>query len=268
MKFRQILPWICCAGFAVAQQSPDYAHLSLPFNGTAEEVAARVNTVATIHAGWGLPLFPGSGLEVREEKRDQVNGATTITLRFFAKGYPQKQRFSLDTWEVGGEFVPLARNLVLDKDGMVLCDEKSVGVCNKSGPVEVPVQSARGEPERFVIISQDKKWRASGLLTPFPAVGMDGSCRIEMTRLAENSEAIFIRGTGFAANAEIQLRGDSAGEVQVRTRKTNAAGQFLYVDMPYVTGKEAGMDTVSVAGGTTCRPSVSLQWGKGTYHPE
>ena len=105
---------------------------------------------------------------------------------------------------------------------------------------------------------------------PFPEVSEDNGCKLNMTLVAANGTEMFIWATGFPPNTEIQLLGNSAGEILQSIRHTNAEGQFAAVELPGVIGKNDGIDTVSVVGGVSCRPSVSLPWAVGdenTYHP-
>jgi hypothetical protein len=119
---------------------------------------------------------------------------------------------------------------------------------------------APGEPYRFALVSKDRKYKAFATVLPNPIEATEKGCRVRVIRLMPKFELAFVQFTGFPPQAEIDVHGNSEGEILDFKLKTNADG---YVDtgiLPFKAGKSRG--TMNLQTSTPkCSPKVSFRWG-------
>jgi hypothetical protein len=230
---------------------------------------------ATLQAAWGVPTaepVPGSSLELVEKERDKSpEGYTIIHYNFKVKGLPLNATYYMGYWPVGAPSYPfqrIANGVRINNDGLVVCSPKMA--CGDKTKPEFPLEiaiprTAKGETHRFVLTSEkNAKVLVTGLATPFPVTATSGSCQLEFVRVTPNGEMFLLRGTGFPANRDITISGDSAGEEHSSTTHTDASGIFQTAELPFVIGKTSGILEDAVTAGADCHPSLSAKWGDGS----
>jgi hypothetical protein len=250
-------------------------------NNKADEKSARtmqiVNEWSTLQAVWGAPAFQpvsGSSLELVEIKREKPSGGpTVIHYNFKVKGLPQDATYVMEYWKVGSShpFKKIASGVKINKEGLVVCSPNMA--CGDRSQPEFPLEvaapeAAKGDPHRFVLTSQKnpKIW-VTGIATPFPIRSASDGCQLEIVRLSPNGEILLLSGTGFPANQNITLQGNSAGENHIQTVHTDTQGHFQSSELPSVVGKSFGILEVKVAQGSDCHPSIVAEWGEGSHQP-
>jgi len=81
-----------------------------------------------------------------------------------------------------------------------------------------------------------------------------------------DGEAVLIYADGLDPGADVPFQAVSEGEAHAGSFHANARGHAATVDLPYVTGKNAGLLKVSITA-KGCSTAVEIPWGKGSYKP-
>lgn len=239
-----------------------------------QAVAKLLQEMATLQSIWGVPTaqpVPGSALQLIEKSREKgPEGRTVLQYNFKVTGLPTDATYYMEYWPIGGSIHPMqkvATGLHINQEGLIVCSpEMPCG--NKSQaawPMQIAIpRTALGESHRFVVRSEkDPKVWVTGINTPFPLTVSAGACQLEFMRVTPNGELFVLKGTGFPANQDITLHGNSAGEEHNSTAHTDAQGTFLKAELPFVAGKTSGTLEDTVTSGD-CHPSLSAQWGEGS----
>jgi len=145
-------------------------------------------------------------------------------------------------------------------------DQENVDSVDGEDEVDFSVQAARGEPLRVILATSNGSFLVPGTVVPFPILGADRKCRLEARLAMPEGEAVLIYADSLPPNADVPFQSVSEGEVHTGMLHTNALGHAANIDLPYVTGKDAGVLKFSVRA-KECSASVGINWGKGTYHP-
>jgi hypothetical protein len=227
-----------------------------PKNAQAME---QVQALARQHRTWGPAITsPGVTIETKEISRQDVKGQTAVKYHAFIHGLPKEKSYTLLHWPVNGQLMTFF-------DGGIRIGEKDIVYTVADGePLELILFAGLGEPKRFGLVSIDGKSRAAFILVPHPFRGEDKGCTLEAELLTADSEALFIRGSGFAPNTEVGFESSSEGEEHQGKLKSGGDGTVSTVILPYVLGKERGKVQIRVVA-EKCSPQVSVPWGKGTY---
>lgn len=133
--------------------------------------------------------------------------------------------------------------------------------------ISIAVQAAKGEAKRFGVISEDQKAKALGTIVPFPIIGKDAGCSLEVLLGTPDGNIAMVRGSGFAPNTSVPISSDSAGEVVTGIWKVDDKGNLMSSVLPQVRGKTSG-DTTILVKAPGCSPKVTFHWGKDSYHSE
>jgi len=232
---------------------------------------------STLQASWGVPsLQPvaGSSLQLIEKSRAMNSqGLTVFHYNFKVTGLPQNASYTMEYWPVGAPSHPfqlIAHGVKINKDGLVVCGpDDACGDKTKSEfPLEVAVpRTALGDTHRFLLSSEKtKKVWVTGIATPFPIRAASEGCMLEIVRMSSKGEILFFFGSGFPANKDITIEGNSAGELHHEVVHTDPDGTFRSSELPFVTGKNFGVLDMKVTAGAACHPSISTEWGEGSIH--
>jgi hypothetical protein len=245
-------------------------------NGKIDE-RTTLNVVkewSTLQATWGVPEFQpvsGSSLELVEKSRvKNSEGATAFHYNFKVKGLPQDATYTMEFWPVGGQvhsFQTIASGLKINSEGFVVCSPTmACGDKNQAEyALEVAMRTYKGGTLRFVLTSEkDRKEFVTGIATPFPIRSTNNGCQLEIVRLSPKGEVLLLSGSGYPANQDIVIQGNSAGEDHMETVHTDAQGHFQSSELPFVTGKSSGSLDLRVTQGADCHPSISAEWGEGS----
>ncbi len=222
-------------------------------------VMEQVLELAKQHRSWGpAATTPGVTVEAKELSRQSLGGQTAVKYHVFIHGLAKDKEYSLVHWPVNGQISTLL-------DGGIRVGDNDVVYTVEGGePLDLILLAGLGEPKRFAIVSEDGMLRAMFMIVPHPIRGEDKGCSLGAELLTADSEALFIRGSGFAPNAEVAFEISSEGEVQEGKSRSDSDGHASTVILPYKRGKEKGKVRVT-AMAEKCAPRVEVAWGKGTY---
>jgi hypothetical protein len=193
--------------------------------------------------------------------------------RVFARGVPEGAQYTVAIWKIGTS----AQNLqvmsspaYVNRRGLLLtrkpsADQEKIESAGEGLEFDIGIQAANGEPIRFALRSKDSTVIALGTLIPYPIESSDKGCKLSALLSAPEANIVLVAGDGFAPNADLVVKGDSAGEPKQSKHKTDSNGYVQFAELPYVVGKEAGVltDTIETS---DCSVSVQVPWGKGSYH--
>lgn len=222
-------------------------------------VMEQVQELARQHQSWGPALnSPGVTVETKELSRAGARGQTAVRYHLFIHGLAKDKEYSLVHWPLNGKISTVLNG------GIRIGENDIVYTVEDGKPLDLILLAGLGEPKRFAIVSLDSTLRAMFLLVPHPIHGEDRGCTVEAELLTPDSEALFIRGSGYTPGAEVGFESLSEGERQTGKLKSDSEGSITTVILPYVHGKKRGKVQVRITA-ATCSPKVSVQWGKGTY---
>jgi len=151
-------------------------------------------------------------------------------------------------------------------------------------PVEIQATVAQGEAVRVAVMGNDRKHGAAASAIPFPIANTDKVCKLQVILGMKDGALVLIEGTGFPPNAQTQIDLITGDNTRRLNSKTNNDGRLVIPLLPGTSGQSSGETTVRFAGmahppslkasdapappDPGCAPSVSFQWGKGTYRTE
>ena len=240
-----------------------------------EQLPANIQQMLNTQVVWDNGFNHPGGPRLHFVKVDEVTRPEGhfVRYRIYAGGVPEATPYILAAWTIGKDLADLKvlSNLVyVNRKGLLLtrrpkADEEDLDTVGQDAEYDLGVQAADGEPLRLVLRSPDNKVLVPGTLVPFPIESIDKSCRLSALLATPDGEAILIEGDGFQPNSEVLLQSDSAGEQRTSQKPVDASGHVQFVDLPYVTGKDAGMLNATIST-KDCTVSINIPWGKGTYH--
>ena len=205
----------------------------------------------------------------KEKSRKKTDKGTVLTYDVSAPGLPIDQHYTLLAWPLNRGIEPIRGGISLTADGKLTCTGKTQADCKPEADpiISIAVQAAKGEPKRFGLISDDQKAKALGTIVPFPIIGKDAGCSLEVLLGTPDGDIAMVKGSGFAPNTSVPISSDSAGEVVTGTWKVDDKGNLMSSVLPHVRGKISG-DTTILVKAPGCSPKVSFHWGKDSYRAE
>jgi len=150
----------------------------------------------------------------------------------------------------------------LTSTGDVQIDKSDGRVMDGPGDARLLIvpDPAPGEPYRFALVSKNGKHKAFVTVLPNPIQGTDKGCKVSVVRLMPHFELAFVQFTGFLPQAEINVHGNSAGEVHDFKLTANAEGYLDTGILPFKLGKTKGTMELQIKA-SKCSPKVSFNWG-------
>jgi hypothetical protein len=260
-----VLLLVMCAGLAQAQTQAGSG--SAPTDEQQMELARKL--LAQQYA-WDQGATSGvTRLVFKERERKKTDQGTVITYDVSAPGLPTDLHYTLMGWPLNRGVEPIRGGITLTADGRLTCTGKTPADCKPDADpiISFSVQAARGEPKRFVLISDDKKAKSLGTIVAFPIIGKDAGCSLEVLLGTPDGQIVMVKGSGFAPNTSVPISSDSAGEVVNGVWKIDEKGNLMSSVFPQVRGKTSGETTIVVKA-PGCSPKVSFRWGKDSYHAE
>lgn len=203
---------------------------------------------------------PGTRIELSEISRTTLDGHLVVTYGVHVNGAPEDATYTVLDWPVNrAEPRVLAPQAYIAADGQLcVAASQQSGPCKS--PIQIRIQPVKGEPLRFMIVSEDQKTRVVTLTVPDPVTGEDRGCSLEAIRLTTKFEAALIRGKGFKPNEKVKYVSNSAGEVVHSTAAIGANGELLMLMEPAVKNKTTGTDRIEFKA-SNCSPVISFKWG-------
>ena len=119
---------------------------------------------------------------------------------------------------------------------------------------------APGEPYRVALISKDGKYKAFVTVLPNPIQATDNGCKVSVVRLMPHFELAFVQFTGFPPQAQINVHGNSAGEIHDFKLTANAEGYLDTGILPFKLGEAKGTMELQIKA-SKCSLQVSFNWG-------
>ena len=260
-----VLLLVMCAGLAQAQTQAGSG--SVPTDEQQMELARKL--LAQQYA-WDQGATSGvTRLVFKERERKKTDQGTVITYDVSAPGLPTDLHYTLMGWPLNRGVEPIRGGITLTADGRLTCTGKTPADCKPDADpiISFSVQAARGEPKRFVLISDDKKAKSLGTVVAFPIIGKDAGCSLEVLLGTPDGQIVMVKGSGFAPNTSVPISSDSAGEVVDGVWKIDEKGNLMSSVFPQVRGKTSGETTIVVKA-PGCSPKVTFRWGKDSYHAE
>ena len=260
-----VLLLVMCAGLAQAQTQA--ASGSAPTDEQQMELARKL--LAQQYA-WDQGATSGvTRLVFKERERKKTDQGTVITYDVSAPGLPTDLHYTLMGWPLNRGVEAIRGGITLTADGRLTCTGKTSADCKPDAEpiISFSVQAARGEPKRFVLISDDKKAKSLGTIVAFPIIGKDAGCSLEVLLGTPDGQIVMVKGSGFAPNTSVPISSDSAGEVVNGVWKIDEKGNLMSSVFPQVRGKTSGETTIVVKA-PGCSPKVTFRWGKDSYHAE
>jgi hypothetical protein len=221
---------------------------------------------------WGPKMnTPGVNVWLDETGHGRVEGHSFVKYEIYASGLINGHVYTLLSWDIG-EPQPKAvlEGVTLDNTGRAICAGRrdTCGSADKpNDPVELILVGAEGEPKRLALISQDGKEKGFTSIVPFPIAVSDHACSLSAILGLRDAELVLLRGTGFTPNVQVEIDYSSSGEHKTLIAKTTGEGSYDQVVLPFVKGTSVGTASVRFIT-ATCSPSLTFQWGKGTYHTQ
>lgn len=260
---------------AFAQSNSSSAGGSPPAaRGALDQLPARFVQMLNTQVAWDNGLNNPTGPRLRFVKFSDLTGADGhfTAYRLYAEGAQEGTPYVFAVWKIGAylkDLKVISSSAYVNRRGLLLTrkpakdeeDSESVGGHDE---FDVDVQAANGEPIRFILRSKDDKIIIPGTLVPFPIESQVRTCKLQALLAVPEGQAILIYGDGFPPNSEVEVNGNSAGELKKSESAVDAKGHLKIVELPFVAGKDSGSfkETVSAEG---CATSVEIPWGKGTY---
>jgi hypothetical protein len=255
----------------------------------AQQMRMELTRVATAQANWGPAISAkGMSLDLKETGRQQNPSGTQITYQLVGKGFTPDMQLTLIRWALNQPVTKIMSGIAVNADGIAICatpaassatpttappvtDPNPAPSCAKTitpgTPITITTTAAKGEALRLGLVTSDRKHGAAVSLVPFPIGGQDKGCKISVFLGSKDAELVLVKGEGFQKDATYTLGTESYGEKRPLTATINPQGHFLAAITPWVPGHDSG-DTVVYYQSSTCSPTVSFHWGKGTYKPE
>jgi hypothetical protein len=260
-----VLSVVVCTGLALAQTQAG--------SGDATQEQQTMDVARKLlgqQYAWDLSAATAvTRLILKEKSRKKTDQRTVITYDVSAPGLPTDQHYTLIAWPLNRGIEPVRSGITLTADGKLSCTGKTQADCKPDTDpiIDIAVQVAKGEPKRFGLISDDQKAKALGSVVPFPIIGKDAGCSLEVLLGTPDGDVVMIKGSGFAPNTSVPISSDSAGEVVTGTWKVDDKGNLMSSVLPQVRGKTSG-DTTILVKAPGCSPKVTFHWGKNSYHTE
>jgi len=224
-----------------------------------EEVQKAVDFLVKTTLVFETASTPGTKMELREASRTRIDGRLVVAYEIHVTGAPQDQSYAALDWPVNQpEPRVLAPQAYIAEDGQLCAGVGQSGPCKS--PMQIRIEPLKGEPLRFMIVTEDQKTRVVTLVIPDPITGTDRGCSLEAIRLQPKFESALIRGKGFKPNEKFKYSSNSAGEVIHETVTINEKGELFLVMLPAVKNKTTGNDRIEFKA-SNCSPVISFKWG-------
>ncbi len=235
------------------------------------KTSGPAETIAAMHKSWGPKAnSPGTDLRIEEASRSQVDGHQVVKYRLIASGITSEKVYSLVVWPLNGQPTKALAGITIDSQGMAICPGRP-GTCGSADkpddPIELKVSGGLAEPKRFGLVSSDQSIKVFAVVVPFPNRSTDHGCTLEEILLVPNSEAVILRGSGFAKGASLRIGADAEGENRDQMVKADDSGVYEMLLLPFKKGVAKGRTTVTFQS-DSCSPMLSFDWGKGSYQPQ
>src|SRR5579875_428927 len=253
---------------------------------------AEITRLATMEANWGPQIsHPGMSITLKQIGSRQTPAGTELSYHLIGAGYTPDMRLTLLRWPLNGPVQHVMSGIVVNASGLAVCGiaapgpsaptdsaqtaaaaaEATVPSCTKTmkpgTPIVIKATVAKGEPIRVALVSTDHDHGAAASFVPFPLEGQDRGCKLDVILGAENADLVLIKGSGFRQDKTYTFASESYGQKHGIGATIKPDGTFITALLPAIAGHPSG-STVVYYQSATCAPTVSFNWGQGSYKAE
>src|SRR5208282_4175571 len=118
-----------------------------------------------------------------------------------------------------------------------------------------------GEPASLAAVSTDGVVRAYARAYPFPIQAQDGKCTLNVEIENKKLNSFVIRGVGFEPGEQVTTSSSFGNGATAGAQQASPQGEFAAAVQADVPGKNSGSATFT-ATATSCKPTVTYDWGK------
>jgi len=186
--------------------------------------------------------------------KDPYMGKPFISYNLLVEGLPQDKVYDcwIKTIRTGKPTKPVSTGLKIDTSGYVTTESEKLGLAL--------LDYAKGEAMEVLLMTEDKTITGYGIVIPYPIEARLGQCHVWVQCLTANKDTFVIWGEGFEPNEDIDVTGNSEGEILKFTQKADSNGLLgPLVMLPAVIGKTSGSATYTLVGKAGALP-VSFDW--------
>ncbi len=255
-----------------------------------ERLIAQLSQLATREANWG-PAISHNGMSItfKEIGRKQTPNGTLLSYHLIGAGFTPDMRLTLFRWPLDGQIEHVMSGIAVNSSGLAICGIAAPGpsaptdtaqtpaaaeaaamvpsctATMKPGtPITITATVAKGEPIRVALVASDKKHGAAARLIPFPIEGSNNGCKLDVMLGSKNAALVLVQGSGFKQGEAFTLGSESYGQKSPMSAKIKPDGHFVTGLLPVIAGHPSGT-TVVYYQSATCTPTVSFDWGTGSY---
>jgi hypothetical protein len=238
----------------------------------SETLQKIVERTVKIHKNWGLQMnSPGVSVDIKEIYRHPSQNQTKVNYHVYVRGVPGSKNYTLLQMDiVTGKLTPSMQGVTFDKDGLAICAGRP-DTCGDphtpDDPIDFILPSQKGESHHLALVSEDGQSKVFFLITPFPVVGTDRGCSVELARLMPQAALVYLRATGFSPNEKLRIEDGSEIESHDTDAQADANGTYDTALLPAVKGIASGTLQATVRG-KSCAPTASMNWGPASMHNE
>lgn len=256
-----------------------------------ERLRAEISRLAAMEAAWGSQIsHPGMSLTFKEIGQKQTPDGTELSYHLIGIGYTPDMRLTLLRWPLNSPIQHVMSGVAINASGMAVCGIAAPGpsaptdaaqttpaaaaaaamvpsctATMKPGtPIVITATVAKGEPIRVALVATDHAHGAAASLIPYPIEGQDKGCKLDVVLGAKNAELVLIKGSGFKQDTTYTFGSESYGEKHGIATTIRPDGTFVTALLPEIPNHPYG-STVIYYQSATCTPTVSFNWGQGSY---
>lgn len=211
----------------------------------------------------------GLKLEFLQFKEEKTPQQTLRSYRVYIHGAPVDKEYSVAIWQAGKQPTVLMPTAWVNKAGLLMAhkptpEQMTLKSVPESDEVDFAIGGSAGEPLRIGILSKDGTLNVAGTIVPFPIQDSAGNCTAQAVLAAPDASLLLIEGRGFAPNTKIHTVSISEGDRAESENTSNAKGELVYVEMPFVDNKDHGIETITLTT-PACTLHLAVKWGKDSY---
>ena len=250
----------------------------------------EISRLATMEADWG-PMFSHKGMAVnfKQVGSTKTPNGTQLSYHLIGTGFTPDMRLTLIRWPLNSHVEHVMSGIVVNASGLAVCGIAAPGPSAPTDAAQTPAEAeaasmvpsctttmkpgtpitvnatvAKGEPIRVALVATDKTHGAAASIVPFPIEGTDKGCTLEVVRGTRNAALVLILGSGFKQDTSYTFGSESYGEKHAIAANFKPDGTFITALLPAIQGHPSGT-TVVYYQSATCTPTVSFDWGTGSY---
>jgi hypothetical protein len=208
---------------------------------------------------------------LKEDKRTTSGKGTKINYHLESSGFPSGKTYSVWIMRSGDhKTFPVVTGYSADATQKLACPSQlQAGAFAASASRCIPLENVsldidhyhNGEPADFAVVSTDGVVRAYACAYPFPIQAQDGKCVLSVEIESKKFTSFVIRGAGFEPGEQINTSSSFGKDAAAAAQRASTQGEFTVAIQADAPGKDSGSATFAAAG-SSCKPTVTFDWGK------